>query len=300
MLYKAVIPASVYHVLLAHALSTENEEVIGMLIGDWEDLPSHNPFMKARTTAWVRSVSLLTRSDKRKDRVEIAPEQLHLAALQAEEASAKLGRAVRVMGWYHSHPHITVFPSHVDLNTQLSQQYLDTRFFGIIISCFDSQSDASQRVQITCFQSETLHDGTTLHVNVPLEIVPDAAFPSLEHEQALMRETFFDLPLRMYEEHKSEFEAATKRIHYHIQRTANSEQRDEVNEQQKPLANVVTDIYNAGVYGQSITHLVDNVICPATQLLELKSKALSQEMRLLEAKRDELLSRLNNDLLTFE
>lgn len=30
----------------------------------------------------------------------------------------------------------------LDLNTQLSQQYLDTRFFGIIISCFDSQSDA--------------------------------------------------------------------------------------------------------------------------------------------------------------
>lgn len=52
------------------------------------------------------------------------------------------------------------------------------------------------------------------------------------------------------------------------------------NEQQKPLANVMTDIYNAGVYGQSITHLVDNVICPATQLLELKSKALSQEVML--------------------
>lgn len=72
-----------------------------------------------------------------------------------------------------------------------------------------------------------LTQNRTLHVNVPLEIVPDNAFPSLEHEQALMRETFFDLPLRMYEEHKSEFEAATKRIHYHIQRETDAKQHDD-------------------------------------------------------------------------
>lgn len=65
-----------------------------------------------------------------------------------------------VIGWYHSHPHITVFPSHVgelleqmhikapsywhdslDLKTQLSQQLMDEKFFGIIVSCFDSHND---------------------------------------------------------------------------------------------------------------------------------------------------------------
>jgi proteasome lid subunit RPN8/RPN11 len=28
------------------------------------------------------------------------------------------GNELRVMGWYHSHPHITVHPSAVDLRTQ--------------------------------------------------------------------------------------------------------------------------------------------------------------------------------------
>lgn len=27
--------------------------------------------------------------------------------------SAEIGRTTRVIGWYHSHPHITVMPSHV-------------------------------------------------------------------------------------------------------------------------------------------------------------------------------------------
>lgn len=40
--------------------------------------------MASRALARIHAVSLLTRSDKRKDRVEIAPEQLHLAACAAE------------------------------------------------------------------------------------------------------------------------------------------------------------------------------------------------------------------------
>ena len=49
-----------------------------------QGLRNTNPFMTNRAIASVEGVSLLTRSDKRKDRVEIAPEQLHLAALEAE------------------------------------------------------------------------------------------------------------------------------------------------------------------------------------------------------------------------
>ncbi|XP_024543359.1 lys-63-specific deubiquitinase BRCC36-like [Selaginella moellendorffii] len=36
-----------------------------------------------------------------------------------------IGNTARVIGWYHSHPHITVLPSHVDLRTQQSFQMLD-------------------------------------------------------------------------------------------------------------------------------------------------------------------------------
>ncbi len=38
---------------------------------------------------------------------------------------------------YHSHPHITVLPSHVDVRTQAMYQKLDEGFVGIIISAFN-------------------------------------------------------------------------------------------------------------------------------------------------------------------
>ena len=58
----------------------------------------------------------IRRTTKQKDRVEIDGNDLVTASMEAE----KLG--LRVLGWYHSHPHITVHPSHVDLRTQLNYQ----------------------------------------------------------------------------------------------------------------------------------------------------------------------------------
>lgn len=55
------------------------------------------------------------------DRVETSPEQMASASAAAEAASLASGRATRVVGWYHSHPHITVLPSHVDLRTQVGR-----------------------------------------------------------------------------------------------------------------------------------------------------------------------------------
>lgn len=58
----------------------------------------------------------------------------------------------RVIGWYHSHPHITVLPSHVDVRTQHHWQQMvtpravcadvvltlkqDPNFVGLIFACF--------------------------------------------------------------------------------------------------------------------------------------------------------------------
>jgi proteasome lid subunit RPN8/RPN11 len=53
------------------------------------------------------------------DRVECSGAQMAEVALQAEKITAATGRNTRVVGWYHSHPHITVFPSHVDVDTQV-------------------------------------------------------------------------------------------------------------------------------------------------------------------------------------
>lgn len=65
--------------------------------------------------ASICSVYMMRRSDKRPDRVEISPEQLSAAAIEAESLACRLNRNVQVLGWYHSHPHITVWPSHVGM-----------------------------------------------------------------------------------------------------------------------------------------------------------------------------------------
>lgn len=65
--------------------------------------------------AHISAPVMLRRSDKRKDRVEISPEQLSGAAELAEKLQEELERPMRVIGWYHSHPHITVWPSHVGM-----------------------------------------------------------------------------------------------------------------------------------------------------------------------------------------
>ncbi|GLC46895.1 hypothetical protein PLESTM_001942100 [Pleodorina starrii] len=72
----------------------------------------------------------------------------------AERLSRETGERVRVVGWYHSHPHITVLPSHVDVRTQAMYQLLDPGFVGLIVSTFnrDAASQAGT-VQLTAFQS---------------------------------------------------------------------------------------------------------------------------------------------------
>jgi hypothetical protein len=79
--------------------------------------------------------------------------------------SKTIGKTTRVIGWYHSHPHITVLPSHVgkltylkkyifisifslefrdvyyeDVRTQAMYQLLDQGFIGLIFSCFNEDA----------------------------------------------------------------------------------------------------------------------------------------------------------------
>ncbi|VVA95925.1 unnamed protein product [Arabis nemorensis] len=63
------------------------------------------------------------------------------------------GRTTRVIGWYHSHPHITVLPSHVDVRTQAMYQLLDSGFIGLIFSCFSEDANKVGRIQVIAFQS---------------------------------------------------------------------------------------------------------------------------------------------------
>ncbi|CAO0789518.1 unnamed protein product [Mucor circinelloides] len=271
MLNQVVLPAYIYHLILTHAYSTENEEIIGMLIGYWETVPSNNPYHASKSVAYVKYISFLTRSDKRKDRVEIAPESLHLAALEAEEYGKKTGKPMMVIGWYHSHPHITVFPSHVDLKTQLSQQLMDEKFFGIIVSCFDSHNDNTEKLQITCFQSAQDNQ----RVNIPLLIEP-----SLDMDSDT-KELLLKLPEHMYEEYKKEFTVSNERIKYDLRSVKSIDTSS--------LPNTMTQLYNAGVYGQLLISLVDNMIVPTTHMLDLRTMELDKEIEELKKFKQALL-----------
>ncbi|XP_026670531.1 lys-63-specific deubiquitinase BRCC36-like isoform X2 [Ceratina calcarata] len=113
------------------------------------------------------AVIILNRLDKQKDRVEISSEQLAKACDVAEQLKKELQRPVRVLGWYHSHPHITVCPSHVDCRTQTSYQMMDPSFVGLIFSVFSENKESKeQEISLICFQSHNDKE-----VEIPLEIV---------------------------------------------------------------------------------------------------------------------------------
>ncbi|KAG2441279.1 hypothetical protein HYH02_010118 [Chlamydomonas schloesseri] len=135
--------------VLAHAHSTESEEVMGLLLGDITE-----PVRGGGAVCRISLAFPQIRTDRRKDRVETSPEQMARCSAHAERLTRETGSRVRVVGWYHSHPHITVLPSHVDVRTQAMYQLLDPGFVGLIVSAFnrDAATEAST-VQLTAFQA---------------------------------------------------------------------------------------------------------------------------------------------------
>lgn len=119
------LSADTFRALLGNSFVTEQEEVLGMLYGNLVQHEIH-----------IWGCINLVRNCKEKDRVEVDEMQLSSAMHKAEELSLSLGEESFLVGWFHSHPNITIFPSHVDLNTQSSLQSLGQHFVGLIISNF--------------------------------------------------------------------------------------------------------------------------------------------------------------------
>ena len=69
MVYFVWLSADAYFVIMTHALSTEKDELMGLLLGE----------TMRDETVWIYGVYMMRRSDKRPDRVEISPEQLSAA-----------------------------------------------------------------------------------------------------------------------------------------------------------------------------------------------------------------------------
>ncbi|XP_030353121.1 lys-63-specific deubiquitinase BRCC36 isoform X1 [Strigops habroptila] len=189
------LEADAFLVCLNHALSTEKEEVMGLCIGE----------VDTSRIVHIHSVIILRRSDKRKDRVEISPEQLSAASTEAERLAEMTGRPMRVVGWYHSHPHITVWPSHVDVRTQAMYQMMDQGFVGLIFSCFiEDKNTKTGRILYTCFQSIQAQKSSEYErIEIPIHVVPHETIGKVCLESAV------ELPKILCQEEQD----AYRRIH---------------------------------------------------------------------------------------
>eukprot|EP00128_Syssomonas_multiformis_P008953 Colp12_sorted_trinity150504_noHs@17375 len=246
MLRSVQLSSDVLLVCLAHALSTDKEEIMGLLIGDVTEDNVGN----------IWSMCLLTRSDRRKDRVEISSEQLAEAAMLAERLTQKVGKTMRVIGWYHSHPHITVWPSHVDVRTQADYQMLDPNFVGLIFSCFEQGGNQTEgRMQVTCFQSKPGDDGAGLtRVEIPLEIVNNFL-------DDVTLDNLLQLPTILLKEEKDHYEEMLKPV--------------------IEAKNILAAISHGAVYTKSLCRLIDRVLTPLLVSLEdrlIQNKRKYQEL----------------------
>lgn len=248
-------------VCMSHALSTEKEEVMGLLIGEISD----------NSVGYVHSVIMLRRSDKRKDRVEISPEQLSNASTQAEMIGfrTRAKRPMRIIGWYHSHPHITVWPSHVDVRTQSIYQMMDQDFFGVIISCFSEDSSSSVGdVQVTCFQAVKMGTGPypeLKRLEIELEII---ASPSIS-DAALT--ALAELPCILEQE---ESEAYKNTLIHEVQ-------------------DLITAIHNGTVYTRAVCQLVDVICAPLIQAFEKLLQRRTFKLQELKNERNKLRQTLS-------
>ncbi|NXX69761.1 BRCC3 deubiquitinase, partial [Spizella passerina] len=290
------LEADAFLVCLNHALSTEKEEVMGLCIG--EVPPAGGRPWKGRVAALpvdtnrivhIHSVIILRRSDKRKDRVEISPEQLSAASTEAEisfstdsRRLAKMtGRPMRVVGWYHSHPHITVWPSHVDVRTQAMYQMMDQGFVGLIFSCFiEDKNTKTGRILYTCFQSVQAQKSSDYflfaavnyisypsrydRIEIPIHVVPHETIGKVCLESAV------ELPKILCQEEQD----AYRRIHSltHL--------------------DSVTKIHNGSVFTKNLCSQMSAISGPLLQWLEDRLEQNKQRVQELQQEKEQLLEEL--------
>ncbi|MXQ99089.1 hypothetical protein E5288_WYG004056 [Bos mutus] len=290
------LESDAFLVCLNHALSTEKEEVMGLCIGELNDdlrwvqvltMANDVSFQMmlccfTSSVCWVdtvrivhiHSVIILRRSDKRKDRVEISPEQLSAASTEAEisllthRLAELTGRPMRVVGWYHSHPHITVWPSHVDVRTQAMYQMMDQGFVGLIFSCFiEDKNTKTGRVLYTCFQSIQAQKSSEYErIEIPIHIVPHVTIGKVCLESAV------ELPKILCQEEQD----AYRRIHSltHL--------------------DSVTKIHNGSVFTKNLCSQMSAVSGPLLQWLEDRLEQNQQHVQELQQEKEELLQELSS------
>uniref|UniRef100_A0A8C9NSX6 BRCA1/BRCA2-containing complex subunit 3 n=1 Tax=Serinus canaria TaxID=9135 RepID=A0A8C9NSX6_SERCA len=236
--------------------------------------PRKTPTVDTNRIVHIHSVIILRRSDKRKDRVEISPEQLSAASTEMT------GRPMRVVGWYHSHPHITVWPSHVDVRTQAMYQMMDQGFVGLIFSCFiEDKNTKTGRILYTCFQSVQAQKSSDFlfaafnsvsypsrydRIEIPIHVVPHETIGKVCLESAV------ELPKILCQEEQD----AYRRIHSltHL--------------------DSVTKIHNGSVFTKNLCSQMSAISGPLLQWLEDRLEQNKQRMQELQQEKEQLLEEL--------
>ncbi|XP_056146991.1 lys-63-specific deubiquitinase BRCC36 [Lampris incognitus] len=248
------LESDAFLVCINHAMSTEKEEVMGLCIGE----------VVLNRVVHVHSVIILRRSDKRKDRVEISPEQLSAASTEAERLAEMTGRPMRVVGWYHSHPHITVWPSHVDVRTQAMYQMMDQGFVGLIFSCFiEDKNTKTGRMLYTCFQS-TQKGSEYERVEIPVHVVPRDAISKMCLDSAV------ELPHILCQEEQDTYRKIHNLTHL----------------------DPITKIYNGSVFTKNLCSQMSAISGPLLQWLEDRLEQNKQSIGELQEEKERLLQEL--------
>ena len=152
----------VYRACYHHALSTQSQEIVGLLIGKVEN-----------QVVDIVALKIVKRLDKKQDRVEISDEQLMETMEFTDVLKAKLNLSeLNVVGWYHSHPNITVWPSHVDLKTQFNYQRMSETWIGLIFAVFNKEKvQKSHKYELVAFQASPDQGGNLSRITHPIEVV---------------------------------------------------------------------------------------------------------------------------------
>ncbi|XP_022421983.1 lys-63-specific deubiquitinase BRCC36 isoform X2 [Delphinapterus leucas] len=282
------LESDAFLVCLNHALSTEKEEVMGLCIGELNDDPRLTP-SELFTFILSSSCGVLIRG-----RIEWKFLQSSCLQPRQRQRLAELtGRPMRVVGWYHSHPHITVWPSHVDVRTQAMYQMMDQGFVGLIFSCFiEDKNTKTGRVLYTCFQSiqaqkssESPHGprdfwSSSQHISIegqkeeeryerieiPIHIVPHVTIGKVCLESAV------ELPKILCQEEQD----AYRRIHSltHL--------------------DSVTKIHNGSVFTKNLCSQMSAVSGPLLQWLEDRLEQNQQHLQELQQEKEELMQELSS------
>ncbi|GFR14278.1 hypothetical protein TNCT_159602 [Trichonephila clavata] len=238
-------------------MSTDGEEIVGLLVGEVDE----------NRVAHVSAVVILRRSDKRKDRVEISPEQLSNASTEAERLACILKRPIRVIGWYHSHPKLTVWPSPIDVNTQDSYQMMDEGFIGVIFSVFNEDPNKKGgRIQMTCFQSQTLIDDCNIEkkrLDIPVHLVPASCISNV------CMNALIQLPRFLCQEEQLAYQMTN----------------------QVPL-DYLTRLHNSSVYIKSMGQIAEVICGPLLKMLEERIINNEIKRKKLQDRKKELIARI--------